>query len=62
MRTFSTSPMMEAEARQGSKKKGVIDEVEVNGTTWVRYTSEAGAVSLFVEAPSGNSVSMVIRC
>lgn len=53
MRTFKTSPMMEAEARQGSKKKGVIDEVEVNGTTWVRYTSEAGAVSLFVEAPSG---------
>ena len=60
MRTFKTSPMMEAEARQGSKKKGVIDEVEVNGTTWVRYTSEAGAVSLFVEAPSGKTVSMVI--
>ena len=60
MRTFKTSPMMEAEARQGSKKKGVIDEVEVNGTTWVRYTSEAGAISLFVEAPSGKTVSMVI--
>ena len=60
MRTFSTSPMMEAEARQGSKKKGVIDEVEINGVTWVRYTSEAGAVSLFVEAPSGKTVSMVI--
>ncbi|WP_417167194.1 hypothetical protein [Senegalimassilia anaerobia] len=60
MRTFKTSPMMEAEARQGSKKKGVIDEVEINGVTWVRYTSEAGAVSLFVEAPSGKTVSMVI--
>ena len=60
MRTFSTSPMMEAEARQGSKKKGVIDEVEINGVTWVRYTAESGAVSLFVEAPSGKTVSMVI--
>ena len=60
MRTFKTSPMMEAEARQGSKKKGVIDEVEINGVTWVRYTSEAGAVSLFVEAPSSKTVSMVI--
>ena len=60
MRTFKTSPMMEAEARQGSKKKGVIDEVDINGVTWVRYTSEAGAVSLFVEAPSGKTVSMVI--
>ena len=60
MRTFKTSPMMEAEARQGSKKKGVIDEVEINGVAWVRYTSEAGAVSLFVEAPSGKTVSMVI--
>ena len=60
MRTFKTSPMMEAEARQGSKKKGVIDEVEINGVTWVRYASEAGAVSLFVEAPSGKTVSMVI--
>ena len=59
MRTFSTSPMMEAEARQGSKKKGVIDGVRGRGT-WVRYTSEAGAVSLFVEAPSGKTVSMVI--
>ena len=60
MRTFSTSPMMEAEARQGSKKKGVIDEVEINGVTWVRYTAESGAVSLFVEAPSGKTVSIVI--
>ena len=60
MRTFKTSPMMEAEARQGSKKKGVIDEVEINGVTWVRYTAESGAVSLFVEAPSGKTVSMVI--
>ena len=60
MRTFKTSPMMEAEARQGSKKKGVIDEVEINGVTWVRYTSEAGAVSLFVEAPSGKTGSRVI--
>ena len=33
---------------------------KVNGTTWVRYTSEAGAISLFVEAPSGKTVSMVI--
>ena len=60
MRTFSTSPMMEAEARQGSKKKGVIDEIEINGVTWIRYTAESGAVSLFVEAPSGKTVSMVI--
>ena len=60
MRTFKTSPMMEAEARQGSKKKGVIDDVEINGVTWVRYTAESGAVSLFVEAPSGKTVSMVI--
>ena len=41
-------------------RAGVIDEVEINGVTWVRYTSEAGAVSLFVEAPSGKTVSMVI--
>ena len=52
--------MTEAEARMGSKKDGTIDEVEVNGLTWVRYTASNCTVNLFTKAPSGMTVGVVI--
>ena len=60
LRTFETEPMQEAEARQGSKKQGVIDEVEINGVTWVRHTAPNGTVNLFAKAPSGKTVALTL--
>ena len=60
IRTFKTEPMTEAEARMGSKKDGTIDEVDVNGITWVRHTASNGTVNLFTKAPSGMTVGVVI--
>lgn len=60
LRTFKTEPMQEAEARQGSKKQGVIDEVEINGVTWVRHTAPNGTINLFAKAPSGKTVALTL--
>lgn len=60
LRTFNTEPMQEAEARQGSKKQGVIDEVEINGVTWVRHTAPNGTINLFAKAPSGKTVALTL--
>ena len=60
LRTFETEPMQEAEARQGSKKQGVIDEVEINGVTWVRHTAPNGTINLFAKAPSGKTVALTL--
>lgn len=60
LRTFKTEPMQEAEARQGSKKQGVIDEVEINGVTWVRHTAPNGTINLFTKAPSGKTVALTL--
>lgn len=60
IRTYKTEPMTEAEARMGSKKDGTIDEVDVNGITWVRHTASNGTVNLFTKAPSGMTVGVVI--
>ena len=60
IRTYKTEPMTEAEARMGSKKDGAIDEVDVNGITWVRHTASNGTVNLFTKAPSGMTVGVVI--
>ena len=60
IRTYKTEPTTEAEARMGSKKDGTIDEVDVNGITWVRHTASNGTVNLFTKAPSGMTVGVVI--
>ena len=60
IRTYKTEPMTEAEARMGSKKDGAIDEVDINGITWVRHTASNGTVNLFTKAPSGMTVGVVI--
>ena len=60
IRTYKTEPVTEAEARMGSKKDGAIDEVDVNGITWVRHTASNGTVNLFTKAPSGMTVGVVI--
>ena len=60
IRTYKTEPMTEAEARMGSKKDGTIDEVDVNGISWVRHTASNGTVNLFTKAPSGMTVGVVI--
>ena len=60
LRTFKTEPMQEAEARQGSKKQGVIDEVEINGVMWVRHTAPNGTINLFAKASSGKTVALTL--
>ena len=60
MRIAPTEPMTEAEARMGSKKDGAIDEVDINGITWVRHTASNGTVNLFTKAPSGMTVGVVV--
>ena len=51
--------MAEAEAIQGNYNgKGVLDEVDVKGVTWTRYTAETGTVYMYAKAPCGKTVHM----
>ncbi|WP_417162597.1 hypothetical protein [Slackia isoflavoniconvertens] len=51
--------MAEAEAIQGNYNgKGVLDEVDVKGVTWSRYTAETGTVYMYAKAPCGKTVHM----
>ena len=55
----SRKPLAEAEAIQGNYNgKGVLDEVDVNGVTWTRYTAETGTVYMSAKAPCGKTVHM----
>ena len=48
-----------AEAIQGNYNgKGVLDEVDVKGVTWTRYTAETGTVYMYAKAPCGKTVHM----
>lgn len=49
--TCSRAPQKEAEALQGNfGGKGEIDEVDINGATWTRYT-QTGTYYMFTVAP-----------
>lgn len=49
--------MAEAEAIQGNYNgKGVLDEVDVKGVAWTRYTAETGTVYMYAKAPCGKTV------
>lgn len=37
---------------------GEIDEVEINGVTWTRFTASHGATYLYAEASNGTTVSI----
>ena len=55
----SREPLAEAEAIQGNYNgKGVLDEVDVKGVTWTRYTAETGTVYMYTKAPCGKTVHM----
>ena len=55
----SREPLAEAEAIQGNYNgKGVLDEVDVKGVTWTRYTAETGTVYMYAKAPCGKIVHM----
>ena len=55
----SREPLAEAEAIQGNYNgKGVLDEVDVKGVTWTRYTAEPGTVYMYAKAPCGKTVHM----
>ena len=55
----SCEPLTEAEAIQGNYSgKGVLDEVDVKGVTWTRYTAETGTVYMYAKAPCGKTVHM----
>ena len=44
----SREPLAEAEAIQGNYNgNGVLDEVDVKGVTWTRYTAETGTVCMY---------------
>lgn len=56
---MSREPLAEAEAIQGNYSgKGVLDEVDVKGVTWTRYTAETGTVYMYAKAPCGKTVHM----
>lgn len=56
---MSREPLAEAEAIQGNYNgKGVLDEVDVKGVTWTRYTAETGTVYMYAKAPCGKTVHM----
>ena len=58
--TCSRAPQKEAEALQGNfGGKGEIDEVDINGATWTRYT-QTGTYYMFTVAPCGTTVRMFI--
>ena len=58
--TCSRAPQKEAEALQGNfGGKGEIDEVDINGVTWTRYT-QTGTYYMFTVAPCGTTVRMFI--
>ena len=55
----SREPLAEAEAIQGNYNgKGGLDEVDVKGVTWTRYTAETGTVYMYAKAPCGKTVHM----
>ena len=58
--TCSRAPQKEAEALQGNfGGKGEIDEVDINGATWTRYT-QTGTYYMFTVAPCSTTVRMFI--
>ena len=56
--TASKDPMGEAKLAQNNMGGGEIDEVEINGVTWTRFTASHGATYLYAEASNGTTVSI----